>query len=67
MMNTSQMVYVRELTFRSTNGKNLNEVVKKIKDLQKRIKQKEIEKAREEVKEQEPLQVIKGKLRSVES
>lgn len=37
------------------------EVQKKIKDLQKKVKQKEIDKAKEDLKEQEPLVLVKGR------
>eukprot|EP00331_Platyophrya_macrostoma_P013437 CAMPEP_0176433956 /NCGR_PEP_ID=MMETSP0127-20121128/16370_1 /TAXON_ID=938130 /ORGANISM="Platyophrya macrostoma, Strain WH" /LENGTH=741 /DNA_ID=CAMNT_0017816561 /DNA_START=55 /DNA_END=2280 /DNA_ORIENTATION=- len=60
-LNTSQMLYIRELTFRSTNAKNFAEVQKKIKDLQKKVKQKELDKVKEDLKEQEPLVLVKGK------
>jgi len=54
--------YVRELTYKSQNGKNLNEIFKKVKDLQKRVKTQEEEiKNQEEHGEQEGLILNKGK------
>jgi nucleosome binding factor SPN SPT16 subunit len=40
-------VYVRELSYKSKNPQNLNKVLRLIKELQKRIKQRETEKAEE--------------------
>lgn len=55
-------VYVRELTFRSHDVKRITENLKKIKDLQKNIKLKQLDEInRDELAEQEPIQVIKGK------
>ena len=54
--------YIRELTFKSQNGRNLNEVFKKIKDLQKKVKAQEEEtKYQEEHSEQDNLILIQGK------
>lgn len=53
-----QVVYIKELTFRSKNARNMTETIKKIKELQARVKQSEIEaKNREEIVEQDKLQL----------
>lgn len=54
------MSYVRELTFKSTNSKHFAEIHKRIKELQRGVKQKAMDKAKEELAEQEPLMIIKG-------
>jgi len=54
--------YIRELTFKSVNGKGLNETFKKIKDLQKKVKTQEEEKINaEEHGEQDNILLAKGK------
>lgn len=53
-------LYVRELTFRSADTRKMNDIVKKIKDLQKKTKL-EYENNKENLIEQESLNLIKGK------
>ena len=54
--------YIRELTFKSQNGKNLSDVFKKIKDLQKKVKAQEEEtKHQEEHSQQDNLILAQGK------
>lgn len=40
--------------------KNFAEIQKKIKDLQKKVKQKELDRVKEDLKEQEDLVLVKG-------
>lgn len=56
--------YIRELTFKSRNPKNIADVIKKVKDLQKKAKEKATEEREKNSSfdpEEDPLQLIKGK------
>jgi len=54
--------YVKELTFRSTNPKNLNSAFRLLKELIKRVKAKEFEEiSKSSLVDQERLMLIKGK------
>jgi len=58
------LMYIKELTFKSKSGKNVADVIKKVKDLQKKIKEKATEKDEKNVvfnPEEDPLVLIKGK------
>eukprot|EP01016_Furgasonia_blochmanni_P014892 TRINITY_DN1794_c0_g1_i3.p1 TRINITY_DN1794_c0_g1~~TRINITY_DN1794_c0_g1_i3.p1 ORF type:complete len:584 (-),score=203.87 TRINITY_DN1794_c0_g1_i3:211-1962(-) len=60
--NQPNAVYIRELTFMSSNGRSLVEAFKKIKDLQKKVKEKDQEdKDKEDIVAQENLILLKGK------
>nr|pir 138K protein - Tetrahymena thermophila [Tetrahymena thermophila]AAS65456.1 p138 [Tetrahymena thermophila] len=53
-----QIVFIKELTFRSKNAKNMLETIKKIKDLQAKVKQTDQEaKNKDELVEQDKLQL----------
>jgi nucleosome binding factor SPN SPT16 subunit len=55
-------IFVKELTYRSENLKSMGEVFKNIKDLQRKIKnQADEQKNKEEIVDQEKLQLNKGK------
>ena len=57
-------MYIRELTFKSRNIKNIGETIKKVKDLQKKAKEQVTEEREKNVSfnpEDDPLQLIKGK------
>ncbi len=56
----NNFLYIRELTFRSKDTRKMNDTFKKIKDLQKRTKT-EMDSNKENLNEQEPLNLIKGK------
>ncbi len=57
-------MYIRELTFKSKNSKHVADVIKKVKDHQKKLKEKATEKDEKNVvfnPEEDPLVLIKGK------
>jgi nucleosome binding factor SPN SPT16 subunit len=59
---TASSIYLKELTLRSSNSKNLLGVFRMIKELIKRVKTKEIEaKQKRDLVDQEKLIIIKGK------
>lgn len=59
-----EFLFLRELTFRSTAGTKMTEVFKRVKDLQKRAKN-ELEFNKENLSEQESLNLIKGKFTKI--
>lgn len=55
-------IFVKELTYRSENLKSIGEIFKNIKELQRKIKnQADEQKNKEEIVDQEKLQLNKGK------
>lgn len=55
-------IFVKELTYRSENTKSLAEVYKSVKDLQRKLKnQADEQKNKEEIIDQEKLQLNKNK------